>query len=77
LNGSKIPGTVKKAVSLQLLSRLIYFVASESKEFDELIQQSHTMGPIILETLIEVSKGVNLTAVEQHKETCCFGLLSK
>lgn len=77
LNGSKISGTVKKAVSLQLLTRLIHFVASDSKDFDELIQVSQTMGPVILETLIEVSKGVNLTAVEKHKETCCFGLLSK
>jgi len=77
LNGAKISGTVKKAVSLQLLTRLIHFVASDSKDFDELIQVSQTMGPDILETLIEVSKGVNLTAVEKRVETCCFGLLSK
>ena len=77
LNGAKISGTVKKAVSLQLLTRLIHFVASDSKDFDELIHLSQTMGPDILETLIEVSKGVNLMAVEKHKETCCFGLLSK
>uniref|UniRef100_A0A6C0DDQ4 Uncharacterized protein n=1 Tax=viral metagenome TaxID=1070528 RepID=A0A6C0DDQ4_9ZZZZ len=77
LNGAKISGTVKKAVSLQLLTRLIHFVASDSKDFDDLIHLSQIMGPDILETLIEVSKGVNLTAVEKHKETCCFGLLSK
>jgi hypothetical protein len=77
MNGAKISGTVKKAVSLQLLTRLIHFVASDSKDFDELIHLSQTMGPDILETLIEVSKGVNLMAVEKHKETCCFGLLSK
>ena len=77
LNGAKIAGTVKNAVSLQLLTRLIHFVASDSKEFDELIQVSQTMGPVILEILIEVSNGVNLKAVEKRVETCCFGLLSK
>jgi hypothetical protein len=76
LNGAKISGTVKKAVSLQLLSRLIYFVASDSIEFDELIQVSQTMGPIMLEILIEVSKKVNVSVVEKHKETCCLGFFS-
>jgi len=76
LNGSKISGTVKKAVSLQLLSRLIYFVASDRIEFDELIQVSQTMGPIMLETLIEVSKKVNVSVVGKHKETCCLGFFS-
>lgn len=77
LNGAKIPGTVKKAVSQQLLTRLIYFVASDSNEFDELIQVSQTMGPAMLETLITVSKGVNISVVEKQVDTCCLGFFSK
>jgi hypothetical protein len=76
LNGAKIPGTIKKAVSQQLLTRLIHFVASDSNEFDELIQISQTMGPVILETLITVSKGVNISVVEKRVETCCLGFFS-
>ena len=76
-NGAKISGTVKKAVSQQLLTRLIHFVASDSNEFDELIQVSQTMGPAMLETLITVSKGVNISVVEKRVETCCLGFFSK
>jgi hypothetical protein len=76
-NRAIISGKTKKVVALELTKRLIQYVAGDTPELGQMIQVSQTMGPAFLETLITVSKGVNISVVEKRVETCCFGFFSK
>lgn len=72
-----ISGRTKKVVALELTKRLIQYVAGDTPELGQMIQTLQTMGPAMLETLITVSKGVNISVVEKRVETCCLGFFSK
>lgn len=74
---ASISGKTKKVVALELTKRLVQYVAGDTPELGQMIQTVKTMGPAILETLIMVSKGVNISVIEKQVETCCFGFFSK
>ena len=76
-NQEPISGVHKKVVALELTKRLIQYVAGDTPELGQMIQIVQTMGPAMLETLITVSKGVNISVVEKRVETCCLGFFSK
>jgi len=75
-NQEPISGVHKKVVALELTKRLIQYVAGDTPELGQMIQIVQTMGPAMLETLITVSKGVNISVVEKRVETCCLGFFS-
>ena len=72
-----ISGENKKIVALELTKRLVQYVAGDTPELGQMIQTVQTMGPAMLETLITVSKGVNISVIEKRVETCCLGFFSK
>jgi len=76
-NHTTISGKNKKVVALELTKRLVQYVAGDTPELGQMIHVVQTMGPAILETMITVSKGVNISVVEKRVETCCLGFFSK
>lgn len=76
-NQASISGKTKKIVALELTKRLVQYVAEDRPELGQMIHTVQTMAPAMLETLITVSKGVNISVVEKRVETCCLGFFSK
>ena len=73
LNGSKIPGNQKKAVVLYLLRRLMKDIVADIPLQSYLLSKAEAVGETLLETLVDVSRNVNIPEVAA---TCCMGMIS-
>lgn len=72
-NGVKIPGLKKKAVALYLLRQLMKDVVADIPLQSYLLSTANTIGEHLLETLVDVSRNVNMAEVAT---TCCVSILS-
>jgi hypothetical protein len=72
-NGVKIPGLKKKAVALYLLRQLMKDVVADIPLQSYLLSTANTIGEHLLETLVDVSRNVNISEVAT---TCCMSLIS-
>jgi len=72
-NGVKIPGLKKKAVALYLLRQLMKDVVADIPLQSYLLSTASTIGEHLLETLVDVSRNVNMAEVAT---TCCVSILS-
>jgi len=72
-NGAKIPGLKKKAVALYLLRQLMKDVVADIPLQSYLLSTASTIGEHLLETLVDVSRTVNISEVAT---TCCMSIIS-
>ena len=72
-NGVKIPGLKKKTVALYLLRQLMKDVVADIPLQSYLLSTASTIGEHLLETLVDVSRNVNISEVAT---TCCMSLIS-
>jgi len=72
-NGVKIPGLKKKAVALYLLRQLMKDVVADIPLQSYLLSTASTIGEHLLETLVDVSRNVNISEVAT---TCCMSIIS-
>jgi len=72
-NGVKIPGLKKKAVALYLLRQLMKDVVADIPLQSYLLSTASTIGEHLLETLVDVSRNVNISEVAT---SCCMSLIS-
>jgi hypothetical protein len=72
-NGAKIPGLKKKAVALYLLRQLMKDVVADIPLQSYLLSTASTIGEHLLETLVDVSRNVNISEVAT---TCCMSIIS-
>jgi hypothetical protein len=74
VNGAKIPGFKKKAIALYMLRQLMKVVVEDIPLQSYLLSTAQSVGEHLLETLVDVSRNVNMTEVAT---TCCISLLSR
>ncbi len=72
VNGTKLSGSTKKAVALELLKHLI---RDKSPDAAELLSSAESIGEQLLETLADISRNLNMQVVEKIVETGCCGLV--
>jgi hypothetical protein len=74
VNGAKIPGFKKKAIALYMLRQLMKVVVEDIPLQSYLLSTAQSVGEHLLETLVDVSRNVNMAEVAT---TCCISLLSR
>lgn len=73
VNGSKIPGSKKKAVALYLLRQLTKDLVADIPLQSYLLSKAAAIGEQMLETLVDLTHGMNIPEVAT---TCCTSLIS-
>jgi hypothetical protein len=75
LNGETIKGGIKKKVAMELIQRLLKEFIKDRDTLFEMLTLYHTMAEHLLETMADVSRGLNVVQ-EIVESGCCISLMS-
>jgi hypothetical protein len=74
LNGETIKGGIKKKVAMELIKRLLKEFIKDRDTLFEMLALYHSMAEHLLETMADVSRGLNV-AQEIIESGCCIALM--
>jgi hypothetical protein len=74
LNGETIKGGIKKKVAMELIHRLLKEFIKDRDTLFEMLAVYHSMAEHLLETMADVSRGLNV-AQEIIESDCCVALM--